>query len=133
MPDGQGQDRRLMAKETPATNARPPHSRTDRQSLTCELVARPHQGLADNPVCAFGLIFGFEPVGHEGIRDAAGMHVAQAAWAFETAAKQRAPTGPLATDPRFRCQGGRSGRYLLRHWSFGCDGTHQPVAQRQSR
>jgi hypothetical protein len=70
------------------TKATTPRTRTDRQSITLDLVARlaPHQGLADNLVRTFGL----EPVDYDGIRDATQEHIAAAAKAFGTAMNERA-------------------------------------------
>jgi hypothetical protein len=67
---------------------RPAAGPTASLSLSSWLPA-PRQGLADILVRVFGISFGFEPVGHDGPRDAAGMHVAHAR-AFRAAAKQRA-------------------------------------------
>ena len=64
----------------PSIHARSsPRTRTGGSPSLSNWLPAPHQGLTDNPVRAFGLIFGFEPVGYDGPRDAAGMHVAQAA------------------------------------------------------
>jgi hypothetical protein len=70
------------------TKATPPRTRTDRQSITFDLVARlaPHQGLADNLVRTFGL----DPVDYEGIRDATAEHIGRAAKVFETALNEKA-------------------------------------------
>jgi hypothetical protein len=66
----------------------PSRARTDRQSITLELVTRlaPHQGLADNLVRTFGL----EPVDYDTIRDATREQMAHAAEAFGTALNERA-------------------------------------------
>ena len=83
----------MTRKSTPAsaqttTKATPPRTRTDRQSITFDLVARlaPHQGLADNLVRTFGL----DPVDYEGIRDATAEHIGRAAKVFETALNEKA-------------------------------------------
>jgi hypothetical protein len=70
------------------TKATTPRTRTDRQSITLDLVARlaPHQGLADNLVRTFGL----DPVDYEGIRDATAEHIGRAAKVFETALNEKA-------------------------------------------
>ncbi|HUZ62988.1 MAG TPA: hypothetical protein VMU82_04655 [Acetobacteraceae bacterium] len=79
-----------MARKSAPTNAKTaaPRSRTDRQAITFEHVARlaPHQGLADNLVRTFGL----DPVDYEGIRDATKEHVARTAEAFGTALNEKA-------------------------------------------
>ena len=110
MTDGQGKDRRSMAGETPRSmrGAHLPQPDRSASLSPSSWLPAPHQGLADNLVRAFGSLF--EPVGHDGPRDAAGMHVAQAARAFGTAAKQRAPAGAPATGQSFVCQPGRRGR-----------------------
>jgi hypothetical protein len=76
--------------QTPAKTAKttPAPSRSERQSITFELVARlaPHRGLADNLVRTFGL----DPVDYDGIRDATGEHIAAAAKAFGTALNEKA-------------------------------------------
>jgi hypothetical protein len=66
----------------------PPSHRTDRKSITFEMVARlaPHHGLADNLVRTFGL----EPVDYDSIRDATKEHVARTADAFGTALNEKA-------------------------------------------
>jgi hypothetical protein len=70
------------------TGTSPSRARTDRQSITLELVTRlaPHQGLADNLVRTFGL----EPVDYDTIRDATREQMAHAAEAFGTALNERA-------------------------------------------
>ena len=79
-----------MTRKSTPTNAKPatPRSRTDRQPVTLEMVARlaPHQGLADNLVRTFGL----EPVDYDGIRDATQEHIGQGAKAFGTALNEKA-------------------------------------------
>ena len=106
----------------------------------------PHRGLTDNPVRAFGL----DSVGHGGPRDAAGIHIAQAARAFGTTAKQRAvwmhkqrvsrlyvsPAAGAAASPRHR----QSAAMELTRWRFngdrdedcdradGCDSTRSRAA-----
>src|SRR5271168_4916324 len=79
-----------MTRKSTPTNAKPAtsRSRTDRQAVTLEMVARlaPHQGLADNLVHTFGL----EPVDYDTIRDATAEHITRAAKAFETALNERA-------------------------------------------
>jgi hypothetical protein len=79
-----------MTRKSTPTNAKPAtaRSRTDRQPVTLEMVARlaPHQGLADNLVRTFGL----EPVDHDGIRDATQEHITQGAQAFGTALNEKA-------------------------------------------
>lgn len=70
------------------TQTTPSRARTERQSITLELVTRlaPHQGLADNLVRTFGL----EPVDYDTIRDATREQMAHAAEAFGTALNERA-------------------------------------------
>jgi hypothetical protein len=79
-----------MTRKSTPTNAKPvtSRSRTDRQAVTLEMVARlaPHQGLTDNLVRTFGL----EPVDYDGIRDATQEHIAQGAQAFGTALNEKA-------------------------------------------
>jgi hypothetical protein len=79
-----------MTRKSTPTNAKPAtsRSRTDRQAVTLEMVARlaPHQGLTDNLVRTFGL----EPVDYDGIRDATQEHIAQGAQAFGTALNEKA-------------------------------------------
>ena len=80
-----------MTRKSTPTNAKPAtpsRSRTDRQAVTLEMVARlaPHQGLTDNLVRTFGL----EPVDYDGIRDATQEHIARAAQAFGTALNEKA-------------------------------------------
>ena len=79
----------MTRKTTQApTQTSPSRARTDRQSITLELVTRlaPHQGLADNLVRTFGL----EPVDYDTIRDATREQMAHAAEAFGTALNERA-------------------------------------------
>ena len=63
-------------------------NRTDRRSITFEMVARlaPHNGLADNLVRTFGL----EPVDYDSIRDTTKEHVVRTAEAFGTALNEKA-------------------------------------------
>ena len=79
-----------MTRKSAQTAAKPstPRTRSERQTITFELVARlaPHQGLADNLVRTFGL----EPVDYNGIRDATKGHVARTAEAFGTALNEKA-------------------------------------------
>ena len=79
-----------MTRKSTPTTAKPatPRSRTDRQAVTLEMVARlaPHQGLTDNLVRTFGL----EPVDYDGIRDATQDHITRAAQAFGTALNEKA-------------------------------------------
>ena len=79
-----------MTRKSTPTNAKPAtsRSRTDRQAVTLEMVARlaPHQGLTDNLVRTFGL----EPVDYDGIRDATQEHITRAAQAFGTALNEKA-------------------------------------------
>jgi hypothetical protein len=79
----------MTRKSTPTSaNATTSRTRTDRQSITLDMVARiaPHQGLTDNLVRTFGL----EPVDYDGIRDATQEHVSRAAQAFGTALNEKA-------------------------------------------
>jgi hypothetical protein len=81
---------RKSAQTTAKTTTKPvpPNNRTDRKSITFEMVARlaPHHGLADNLVRTFGL----EPVDYDSIRDATKEHVARTAEAFGTALNEKA-------------------------------------------
>jgi hypothetical protein len=89
-PPGQSERIEIMTRKSTPTNTQPAsaRSRTDRQPVTLELVARlaPHQGLADNLVRTFGL----EPVDYDGIRDATLEHITQGAQTFGTALNEKA-------------------------------------------
>ncbi|HME23264.1 MAG TPA: hypothetical protein VKI44_18360 [Acetobacteraceae bacterium] len=79
----------MTRKSTPTNaNATTSRTRTDRQSITLDMVARiaPHQGLTDNLVRTFGL----EPVDYDGIRDATQEHITRAAHTFGTALNKKA-------------------------------------------
>ncbi|MGD0109649.1 MAG: hypothetical protein ABSC06_37335 [Rhodopila sp.] len=79
---------RKSAQTAAKTTTKSVLNRTDRKSITFEMVARlaPHHGLADNLVRTFGL----EPVDYDSIRDATKEHVARAAEAFGTALNDKA-------------------------------------------
>ena len=86
-PPGQRQDRHHDQDTRP--DDREDHaSPQPAGSITFELVARlaPHQGLVDNLVRTFGL----DPIDYDGIRDAIGEHIAEAAKAFGTALNEKA-------------------------------------------
>jgi len=74
--------------QTTAKTTTPPRSRSDRHTITFELVASlaPHQSLTDNLVRTFGL----DPVDYDGIRDATQEHVTRATKAFGTALNETA-------------------------------------------
>ena len=128
MTDGQGKDRRSMGGETPRS-MRGPHPAagpTVSLSLASWLPARTRawptilfvplaSSLASNPSATTVR------------RDAAGMHVAQAARAFGTAAKQRALWVHQQRVSRLYVRPAAGAAASLRHQEVGCDGTH-PLA-----
>ena len=82
-----------MTRKSAQTNAKTtkpiaPDNRTDRKSITFEMVARlaPHHGLADNLVRTFGL----EPVDFHAIREATEEHMVRSANALVDNLNERA-------------------------------------------
>jgi len=132
-PPGQRKRIESMTRKSTPTNAKPAtaSSRTDRQAVTLEMVARlpPASGPDRQPRRHFGL----EPVDYDGIRDVTQEHITRAAQAFGMALNREGLADPPATDHRFLRQLGLRSRAVLRHQEVGCDGADQQAAQRRPR